>query len=425
MNSSSKSGSLPCEANKMGVKALYAAIEQEIAQAQKEEVFKNEIPIDGRQSGVVTVKGKRQIMLASNNYLGLANHPRVLAAAMRGLDQYGFGMASVRFICGTQPIHQELEEKIASFLGLEAAILHSSCFAANEALFAALVSSNYGRSSYKDIIYSDQLNHASIIDGIRLARMASKTTDVKSYAHNNIGELANCLREDSEAGYRLRIVVSDGVFSMEGEFAPLADLVELAAQEDSLLVVDESHATGCLGKTGRGTAEHCGVHGKVDVITGTFGKALGGASGGFIAGKKSLIEYLRQKSRPYTFSNTLPPAIVCGSLEALKILEEDNALVEKLHFNTNYFRKEIKTLGFKIIEGIHPIVPVMVGESKVAMDMSDQLLAEGVYVRGLWYPVVAKGEARLRVQISADHGLPDLDFALAAFSKVGKRLRVI
>ncbi len=275
--------------------------------------------------------------------------------------------------------------------------------------------SDFGYSNYRDVIYSDQLNHASIIDGIRLARMTVKTTESKTFIHNDFNQLKNLLKNDRD--YRLRMIAVDGVFSMEGEFSPLKDIVELARQEDTLLIVDDSHSTGVLGKTGRGTPEHCGVHGQVDIITGTLGKALGGSAGGFVAGKKSLIDYLRQKSRPYTFSNTLPPAMVYGSLEALKILEEDNSLVEKLHFNTDYFRKEIKNLGFKIIEGIHPIVAVMVGEASSAMDMSEALLKEGVYVRGLWYPVVPKGEARLRVQISADHELADLDFALNCFCK--------
>jgi glycine C-acetyltransferase len=410
---------------KVGVQKLYTTLDSELMLAQQNQTFKLEIPIDGRQGGVVQVKGKDVVMLASNNYLGLANHPRVLEAARYGLDRFGFGLASVRFICGTQRIHQELEERIAAFLGLEAAILHSSCYAANEALFMALLSNELGFSEYKDVIYSDQLNHASIIDGIRLARIVAKQTDFRAYEHNNLTQLQTLMREDAPTGYRLGIIATDGVFSMEGEIAPMDQLVKVASEKDLLLVMDDSHATGVLGKRGRGTPEHCGVHGHVDVITGTLGKALGGAAGGFIAGRKSLIEFLRQKSRPYTFSNTLPPSIACGSLEAIKMLEQDNALVEKLQINTQYFRKEIARLGFKIIEGIHPIVPVMVGEASVAMDMSKRLLQEGVYVRGLWYPVVPKGEARLRVQISADHEMGDLDFALEAFAKVGKQLGVL
>lgn len=410
---------------KIGVKSLYQALNQELDLAKENKTYKYEVPVDGLQGGVVRANGRAQVMLASNNYLGLANHPRIVAAAKKGLEDHGYGLGSVRFICGTQKIHLELEERIARFLGTEAAILHSSCFAANEAFFAALVGASLGASDYRDVIYSDALNHASIIDGIRLSRIAVKTTDLRAYKHNDFDELKRFVDEDQAKDYRLSIIATDGVFSMEGEYAPLAEFVDLARKRDALLFVDESHSTGVLGATGRGTPEQCGVHGKIDVISGTLGKALGGASGGFIAGKKCLIDFLRQKSRPYTFSNSVPPSIVCASIEALNILEEDNSLVEKLHQNTDYFRKEVKRLGFKILEGIHPIVPVMVGEAATAMDMSSALLDEGVYVRGLWYPVVPKGEARLRVQISAAHEVQDLDHALAAFAKVGKKLGVI
>ncbi len=410
---------------KMGVDAVYKAIDKEVAKAKENKTFKYEVPIDGLQGGVVNVEGKPAVMLASNNYLGLANHPRVLEAARKGLDKYGFGMASVRFICGTQKIHFELEQRIAAFLGMEDAILHSSCFAANEAFFTALMSNDFGATGYKDVIYSDALNHASIIDGIRLCRQATKTTDLRAYKHNDLEQLKSWLKEDEQKDYRISVIATDGVFSMEGEYAPLAEFVDIARKHDAILFVDESHATGALGKRGRGTPEHCGVHGKIDVISGTLGKALGGAAGGFVAGKKTLIDFMRQKSRPYTFSNTLPPSLVCASIEALKILEEDDSLVKKLHENTSYFRKEIKNAGFTILEGEHPIVPVMLGEAAVAMDMSRELLTEGVYVRGLWYPVVPQGEARLRVQISAAHEKKDLDLAIAAFVKVGKKLKVL
>jgi len=412
-------------AKKLGVKSLYQALNLELEQAKEAKTYKYEVPVDSVQGGVVQANGRSQVMLASNNYLGLANHPRIVAAARKGIDQHGYGLASVRFICGTQKIHLELEERLARFLGTEAAILHSSCFAANEAFFAALVGAQLGASDFRDVIYSDALNHASIIDGIRLSRIAVKTTDLRAYQHNNIQQLRTALAEDKAKDYRLSIIATDGVFSMEGEFAPLQEFVELAKTNDALLFVDESHSTGVLGQGGRGTPEHCGVHGKIDVISGTLGKALGGAAGGFIAGKKHLIDFLRQKSRPYTFSNSLPPAIVCAAIEAINMLEEDNSLVQKLHQNTDYFRKEVKRLGFTILEGIHPIVPVMVGEAATAMDMSNQLLDEGVYVRGLWYPVVPNGEARLRVQISAAHDVSDLDRALTAFAKVGKKLGVI
>lgn len=412
-------------AKKLGVKSLYQALDQELQKAKEAKTYKYEVPVDSAQGGVVQANGRSQVMLASNNYLGLANHPRIVAAAQKGLAQYGHGLASVRFICGTQKIHLELEERIARFLGCEAAILHSSCFAANEAFFAALVGAQLCVSDYRDVIYSDALNHASIIDGIRLSRIAVKTTDLRAYRHNNIQQLRTNLMEDKAKDYRLSMIVTDGVFSMEGEYANLKEFVELGKEHDSLLFVDESHSTGVLGATGRGTPEHCGVHGKIDVISGTLGKALGGAAGGFIAGKKHLIDFLRQKSRPYTFSNSLPPAIVCAAIEALNMLEEDSHLVEKLHQNTAYFRKEVKRLGFTILEGIHPIVPVMVGQASIAQDMSNQLLDAGVYVRGLWYPVVPEGEARLRVQISAAHEVEDLDRALAAFAQVGKKLGVI
>ncbi|HEY9758088.1 MAG TPA: glycine C-acetyltransferase [Oculatellaceae cyanobacterium] len=402
---------------------LYGAIEQELQSARDNSTYKVEVPIESQQNGLVKVGGKTCVMLASNNYLGLANHPRIREAALYGLEKYGFGMASVRFLCGTQPIHMELEEAIARFLGTEAAILHSSCYAANEAFFLAVVGNDFGASNYRDIIYSDQLNHASIIDGIRVARIAAKTTDLKAYKHGDFKQLTDWLKEEND--YRISIIATDGVFSMEGDYAPLQDFVQAAKQSNALLYVDESHSTGVLGKTGRGTPEQCGVHGQVDVISGTLGKALGGAMGGFIAGKKSLIDFLRQKSRPYTFSNSLPPSVVCAALEAIKMLEEDNSLVLKSQTNTKYFRDEIKRLGFTILEGVHPIVPVMVGEAATAMKMSTELLNEGVYVRGLWYPVVPKGEARLRVQISAAHEIADLDQALAAFKKVGKQLGVI
>ncbi|MBI5175006.1 MAG: glycine C-acetyltransferase [Candidatus Melainabacteria bacterium] len=409
----------------MGVKSLYQNLDSELNKSREAKTYKYEVPVEGLQGGVVQAAGRSQVMLASNNYLGLANHPRIVEAARKGLEKYGYGLASVRFICGTQNIHLELEERIARFLGVESAILHSSCFAANEAFFTALVSADLGETDYRDVIYSDQLNHASIIDGIRLSRIAVKTTDLRAYKHNDVEQLKSWLAEDQTKDYRLSVIVTDGVFSMEGEYANLADFVDIAKRNDALLFVDESHSTGVLGATGRGTPEHCGVHGKIDVISGTLGKALGGAAGGFIAGKKVLVDYLRQKSRPYTFSNSLPPAIVCAAIEAINMLEEDNSLVEKLHQNTDYFRKEVQRLGFTILPGVHPIVPVMVGEASIAQDMSNLLLDEGVYVRGLWYPVVPKGEARLRVQISAAHEVEDLDRALSAFQKVGKKLGVV
>lgn len=405
--------------------ALYSDLNKELEKARQEKTFKYEVPLDGLQGGVVNVAGKQCVMLASNNYLGLANHPEIVKAAQQGLKDYGYGLASVRFICGTQPLHRKLEEKIAEFLGTEDTILFSSCWAANEGFFNAMLGSDLGHKEYRDIIYSDKLNHASIIDGIRLCRIAVKTTDAKAYNHNDMTQLRQWLEEDTKDNHRIKVIVTDGVFSMEGDVAPLPELVELANKHGAMLYVDESHSTGVLGKTGRGTPEELGVHGKIDVISGTLGKALGSAAGGFITGKKELVEFLRQKARPYTFSNTVPPFIVSASLAAINLLEKDNSLVEKLHENTNYFRTEIVKLGFTILPGVHPIVPVMVGEAPVAMDMSKELLDLGVYVRGLWYPVVPKGEARLRVQISAAHSREDLDRALDAFGKAGKKLGVI
>lgn len=404
---------------------LYKDLEKELEKAHSEKTYKYEVPLDGKQGGVVQVDGKSCVMLASNNYLGLANHPAIIEAAKKGMEKWGYGLASVRFICGTQPLHRQLEEKIADFLGTEDTILFSSCWAANEGFFNAMLGSDLGHKDYRDIIYSDKLNHASIIDGVRLCRIAVKTTDAKAYNHNDTAQLKQWLEEDSKDNHRIKIIVSDGVFSMEGDTAPLPELVELARKHKAMLYVDESHSTGVLGKSGRGTPEEQGVHGKIDVISGTLGKALGGAAGGFITGKRELVDFLRQKARPYTFSNTLPPFIAAASLAAIELLEKDNSLVQTLHDNTNYFRQEIVKLGFKILPGVHPIVPVMVGEAPVAMDMSKELLDLGVYVRGLWYPVVPKGEARLRVQISAAHSRQDLDRALEAFGKAGKKLGVI
>jgi glycine C-acetyltransferase len=404
---------------------LYSTLERELDQIKEAKTFKYEVPLESEQGGTVMVDHHRVVMLASNNYLGLSNHPRVKEAAHRGLDEWGYGLASVRFLCGTEPIHLELERRIARFVGCEAAILHSSCFAANEAFFAALLANDFGQSDYQDCIYSDMLNHASIIDGVRLCRQIAKPTVSRLYRSRDLDHLREMLAEDRDKNYRIKIIATDGVFSMEGLLAPLKELVAIARENNALLFVDESHATGALGKTGRGTPEELGVYGDIDIITGTFGKALGGASGGFIAGRTPLIEFLRQKSRPYTFSNTMPPAVVAGSIAALDLIENDPSIVNALHENTEYFRREIVRLGFTIIEGRHPIVPVMVGEAAIAQDMSRELLGEGVYIKGLWYPVVPKGEARLRAQISAAHTRDDLDRALAAFQKVGRRLGVI
>ncbi len=409
----------------MNPNELYAVLQSELDQFEQAKTYKYEVPLESEQGGRVRVNGREAVMLASNNYLGLANHPKIKQAAHRGLDEWGFGMSSVRFLCGTEPIHLELEERIARFVGCEAAILHSSCFAANEAFFTALYANDFGQNDFEDVIYSDQYNHASIIDGVRLCRAVAKQTASKLYRNRDVAHLRQLLEEDRGKNYRIKVIATDGVFSMEGHLAPLPELVELAREYGALLFVDESHASGVLGTTGRGTPEELGVHGQIDVVTGTFGKALGGASGGFIAGRRELVEFLRQKSRPYTFSNTMPPSVVTASIAALDLIENDPAIVNQLHENTAYFRREIVNAGFRILEGTHPIVPVMLGEAAVAQDMSRELLDEGVYIKGLWYPVVPKGEARLRAQISAAHTRQDLDQSIEAFKRVGKRLGVI
>jgi len=398
-------------------------VASEVSRIREANTYKIETPLESAQSGVVTVGGKKVVMMASNNYLGMSNHPVVRKAAIDGIRKYGYGVASVRFICGTQTIHLDLEKKISKFLGTEDTILFSSCFAANEGFFASLVNEKMGVENYRDAIYTDKLNHASIIDGMRLCR--PETTDKKIYNHGDVGHLDQLLREDGGKGYRLRIVATDGVFSMEGDLAPLDKLVEVAHRHDAILFVDDSHAIGVCGKSGRGTPEHFAVLGQVDVISGTLGKAIGGAAGGYLSGKKELVEYLRQKSRPYTFSNSLPPSIVCACTAAFGLLARDRSIVRRLHENTAYFRKEIRGLGFRILEGDHPIVPVMLGEAALAQKMSAAMLNAGVYIKGLWFPVVPKGEARLRAQISADLTRKDLDRALEAFGKVGKKLNVI
>ncbi|HKS39875.1 MAG TPA: aminotransferase class I/II-fold pyridoxal phosphate-dependent enzyme, partial [Blastocatellia bacterium] len=305
----------------MNLSELYTTLDRELENIQEAMTFKYEVPLESEQGSSVSVGGHSVVMLASNNYLGLSNHPRVKEAAHRGLDEWGYGMASVRFLCGTEPIHLELEQRIAKFVGCEAAILHSSCFAANEAFFTALLANDFGQTDYQDVIYSDMLNHASIIDGVRLCRQIAKPTVSRLYRSRDLDHLREMLAEDRDKNYRIKIIATDGVFSMEGLLAPLVELVAIAKENNALLFIDESHATGALGRTGRGTPEELGVYGEIDVITGTFGKALGGASGGFIAGRSPLIEFLRQKSRPYTFSNTMPPSVVTASIEAINLIE--------------------------------------------------------------------------------------------------------
>ncbi|MGB2868197.1 MAG: glycine C-acetyltransferase [Bacteroidota bacterium] len=398
-------------------------ITSELLRLEESKTFKYETALQSAQDGTVKVGGKTVVMLASNNYLGMSNHPKVRKAATDGIKKYGYGVASARFLCGTQTIHQQLEKKIAKFIGTEDSLLFSSSFAANIGFFSAITNEKLGIESYKDIIYSDRLNHASIIDGQRLCR--PEVTDKKIYNHSDAADLERQLEEDKNKEYRFRIIATDGVFSMEGDMAPLPKLRDLAARYNAILFVDDAHGIGVCGKTGRGIAEHFGLLGKVDVLVGTLGKAIGGAAGGFVGGSKEIIAYLRQKARTYIFSNSLPPAIVVASIAALDLLAKDKSIIKRLHDNTTYFRKEIKTLGFKIIEGEHPIVPVMLGDASVAQDMSSAMLKAGVYVKGLWFPVVPKGEARLRVQISAALKKKDMDRALEAFGKVGKKMGII
>jgi glycine C-acetyltransferase len=404
----------------MNVNELVTA---ELARLEESKTFKYETALQSAQGGVVKVGGKDVVMLASNNYLGMSNHPAVKKAALDGLKKFGYGLASVRFLTGTQTIHLELEKQISKFLKTEDTILFSSSFAANVAFFSALTNEKLGFENYKDVIYSDRLNHASIIDGQRLCR--PETTDKKIYNHCDVDDLERQLEEDKTKAYRIRMIATDGVFSMEGDLAPLPKIVELARQYGALLFVDDAHGIGVCGKTGRGTAEHHGVLGSIDVYSGTLGKAIGGAAGGYLSGSVELISYMRQKARPYIFSNSLPPAIVCATMEAFRLLNTNKSIVRRLHENTAYFRKEIQALGFKILEGIHPIVPVMLGEAAIAQEMSMHLLKAGVYIKGLWFPVVPKGEARLRAQISAAHTRKDLDRALEAFEKVGKKMKII
>ena len=374
-------------------------------------LFKEERPLSSPQGDTIEVRGLRVINMCANNYLGLSNHPAILSAAKAGLDQRGYGMSSVRFICGTQDIHQELERRIASFLQMDEALLYTSCFDANTGLFETLLDE-------RDAILSDELNHASIIDGIRLC----KAQRLK-FRHMDMNDLEERLKEAGSA--RFRIVATDGVFSMDGDVALVKEIYLLAARYDALVMVDDSHATGFFGPTGRGSAEYCGVMGKVDIITSTLGKALGGAAGGFTASHHEVVAMLRQRSRPYLFSNALPPVIVSAAIEVLNIIEGMSVLREKLMENTAYFRREITRLGFTIREGIHPIVPVMLGEARLAAAMAAALLEEGVYVTGFSFPVVPKGQARIRVQLSAAHEQSDLAFVLQKFEKVGKALGII
>jgi glycine C-acetyltransferase len=386
-------------------------LQQELATIKEEGLFKPERVISSQQQADVKVNHKEVINLCANNYLGLANHPDLIAAGQRALADYGYGMASVRFICGTQTPHKALEKKISSFLGMEDTILYSSCFDANAGLFETILGP-------EDAIISDALNHASIIDGVRLCKAQRYR-----YANNDMNDLEAQLIAAKDA--RFRLIATDGVFSMDGILANLPAICDLADKYDAMVMVDDSHAVGFMGENGRGTPEHFGVMSRIDILTGTLGKALGGASGGYTAANKTIVEWLRQRSRPYLFSNALAPVIAETSIAVLDLLQRNNDLLKKLKRNSQYFREGMNKLGFKLIPGEHPIIPVMLGDAALAGKMAELLLAEGIYVIGFSFPVVPRGLARIRTQMSAAHELHHLDKALTAFEKVGKELKII
>ena len=390
---------------------LFDHLTGEMATLRQAGTYKEELVLQSPQGPRVRVGGREVVMLTSNNYLGFANHPRIREAQKRAVDRWGAGLGSVRFICGTQEIHKELEAEIASFFGCDDAILYMTCWNANEGLFAAVLDEPDG-------LYSDELNHASIIDGVRLCKAKRCRTP-----HGDLAALDRMLGEDETS--RFKLYVTDGVFSMEGEEANLPEAVRICEKHGTVLTVDDSHATGVLGPTGRGTAEEQGVFDRIPVTTGTLGKAMGSAAGGFVTGPKALVETLRQRSRTYLFSNSLPPAVTAGALEAFRLLKEDPAPVKKLRDNAAYYRKAISEAGFRIPRGTHPIVPVIVGDTAKALAMGKALLEEGVYVSGFGFPVVPRGHARLRCQVSAAHERADLDRAVDAFKKVGKKFRVV
>jgi glycine C-acetyltransferase len=386
-------------------------IAAELLEIEKAGLFKKERIITSEQGPEITVNGKQVLNFCANNYLGLSSHPKVIEAAHKAIDTHGYGMSSVRFICGTQDIHKELEQKLAQFLGTEDTILYAAAFDANGGVFEPLFNE-------EDAIISDALNHASIIDGVRLCKAQRYR-----YEHNNMADLEAKLKESQHL--RSRIIVTDGSFSMDGTIAQLDKICDLADQYNAIVMIDECHSSGFLGKTGRGTHEYRGVMGRIDIITGTLGKALGGASGGFTSGKKEVIEMLRQRSRPYLFSNTVAPSIVGASIAVLDMLTETTELRDKLEYNTKYFRSKMTEAGFDIKPGEHPIVPVMLYDAVVAQNFAARILEEGIYVIGFFFPVVPKGQARIRVQMCAAHTQEHLDRAIAAFTKVGKELGVI
>ncbi len=386
----------------------------ELTSIEEAGLTKRERVITTPQGAHIRVAGGAEVVnFCANNYLGLGNHPRLVEAAKKALDTHGFGMASVRFICGTQDLHKELERELAKFLGLDDAILYTSCFDANGGLFETLLGEN-------DAIVSDALNHASIIDGIRLAKAHRFR-----YEHLDMKDLDAKLVEAKGVGVRRILVATDGVFSMDGDVAPLKAICDAAERHGAMVMVDDSHATGFVGKTGRGTPEHCGVAGRIDVITSTLGKALGGASGGFTAARQEIVDLLRQRSRPYLFSNTVAPPIAAASLECLRMLAGSTALRDRLEASTKRFREGMAKAGFTIRPGVHPICPIMLGDARLAVEMAERMLKEGIYVIGFAYPVVPKGLARIRVQVSAAHTTEDVDRAIAAFTKVGRAMGVL
>ncbi|MFD1007877.1 glycine C-acetyltransferase [Oceanisphaera ostreae] len=393
--------------------AFYAYLSEQLAQTKAEGLFKQERIISSAQNAAITVGQHEVINFCANNYLGLANHPELIQAAKAGLDSHGFGMASVRFICGTQDLHKQLEADLSAFLGMEDTILYTSCFDANTGLFETLLGPD-------DAIISDALNHASIIDGVRLCKAKRYR-----YANNNMAELEAQLQQAEADGARFKLIATDGVFSMDGVIANLSAICDLAEQYNAMVMVDDSHAVGFVGEQGRGTPEFCGVMDRVDIITGTLGKALGGASGGYTSGKKEVIDWLRQRSRPYLFSNSVAPAIVGASIKVLEMLKNGAQLREKVRANSAYFRQQMSAAGFTLAGSDHAIIPVMLGDAALASQMSDKLLARGIYVIGFSFPVVPKGQARIRTQMSAAHSREQLDKAIAAFTDVGQELGVI
>lgn len=392
--------------------AFLQRLTQQLDQVRSEGLFKSERVITSPQQANISVAGGIEVInFCANNYLGLANHPALISAAHAALDEYGYGLASVRFICGTQSVHKDLENRISRFLGTEDTILYPSAFDANGGLFEVILDEN-------DAVISDELNHASIIDGIRLCKAKRLR-----YRHGDMDDLALKLKEAGTS--RTRLIATDGVFSMDGTIADLAAICDLAEAHNALVMIDDCHATGFIGENGRGTHEYRGVMDRVDIITGTLGKALGGASGGFTSGRKEIVDWLRQRSRPYLFSNTLAPVIAATSIRVLDLLEEGTDLRDRLQANSQYFRAQMTTLGFDLLPGEHPIIPVMLGDAKLAANMADRLLEEGIYVIGFSFPVVPKGKARIRTQMSAAHSREHIDRAIAAFAKVGKELGVI